>query len=180
MWSRLTDPGETGCQPAPTTRALLKGQHPRAGQRALVGSKSGTTFTARAKYCAGASAGGELEAGRAVACDWGRSKSWARGGTWGLRAIFARRLMESCKPMPNRPAPDARASLISGREAAWLQHAQDESKVGTRPAKACSMVASPTRVSPATLQPWLRGTMATMARLPTAFFPVKAPLPRPQ
>ncbi len=151
-------------------RDLLKDEHPRH-------------HTTASDIVQGVRAGGELQAGRAVAGDWRRSTSRARGdmpGHGAIRAIFARRLMESCKPMPNRPAPDGRASLISGREAAWLSLAQHEGRPvqSGHPPKALQhgSLALQSSISGYVAR-WLRGTMA---RLPTAFFPVKDPLPRQQ
>jgi hypothetical protein len=66
--------------------------------------------------------GGQLEAARYVARDWG-GVDIVDQMAMALRAIFARRLMESCKPMPNRPAPECSAPLICGREAGRLQDA---------------------------------------------------------
>jgi hypothetical protein len=131
------------------------------------------------RYCAGGRAGGVLQAGRAVAGDWGkRTTSRARRGRprqGPFAAIFARRLMESCKPMASRPAP--RCSRISG----WLQRAEDKGAQGARspnfPKWALEYLRL--RCTAAQRQNGCVGQSQQWTRLPTACFPVMGPQTTP-
>jgi hypothetical protein len=94
-----------------------------------------------------------------------------------LRAIFARRLMESCKPMPNRPAPECStpSDLRQGRRPA-------AGRIGRCPKVGRALRHGSLAHSSISgyVAKWLRGIMGTMASAADGLLPRHGPPATPR